>query len=386
MVPDQGVLTSANLDAAILRESEGSRITPFLCCYARPFLLTVLGLTILGIFWFTSRYPALLMKAHQAGQALPSMAYSHAAFPVLPGDAAWKRILFGALNWLDSMKVGMSFGVLFGALLHTILRYYPLRIGQNYALNSFKGALVGAPMGVCVNCGVPMACGLTRGHGRVEVALGYLFSSPTFNPVVIAMTFIFLPWYFGFAKYVLVCFLILVAVPRLIRHLESRRRLTPLTAAPQSGEACAISLDPCGIPFGQTFVEVAKDYAAHLWMLVKPTLSLMLIASVISSALLVLVPWDRLLGNANFLYLMLAAVLSVFMPIPIALDVMFAAQLYRQGVNPGYVILFLSTLGVYSIIPAVYLWRDVSRALAVYLFAFFVVAGIALGVIFAAMA
>ena len=61
------------------------------------------------------------------------MAYSHEAFPTLPTDAVWKRILCGTLNWLDSMRVGMTFGVLFGALLHTILRYYPLRIGQNYA-------------------------------------------------------------------------------------------------------------------------------------------------------------------------------------------------------------------------------------------------------------
>ena len=59
------------------------------------------------------------------------------------------------VNWLDSMKVGMSFGVLLGALLHTFLRYYPLRIGKNLYLNSLKGALVGVPMGVCANCAVP---------------------------------------------------------------------------------------------------------------------------------------------------------------------------------------------------------------------------------------
>ena len=35
-----------------------------------------------------------------------------------------------------------------------------------------KGALVGVPGGVCANCAVPVACGVTRGHGRVEVALG----------------------------------------------------------------------------------------------------------------------------------------------------------------------------------------------------------------------
>ena len=376
-----------NFDAALPYPVGGrSRSFAWLRCHARPVILICLGLTIASVFWFASRYPALLAKAHQTGHVLPSMAYSHEAFPTVPSDPVWKRILYGSLNWLDSMRVGMTFGVLFGALLHTVLRYYPLRVGQNYALNSLKGALVGAPMGVCVNCAVPMACGVTRGHGRVEVALGYLFSSPTFNPVVVAMTFLFLPWYFGFAKYILVCFLILVFVPRLIRYLESRRAMTPFTVDSSMGGACMLADDPCNIRFSQTLVEVAKDYATHVWMLVKPTLVLMLIASVVSSALLVLVPWPALLGNVNFLYMAAAAILSVLMPIPIALDVMFAAQLYRQGVNPGYVMLFLTTLGTYSIIPTVYLWREVSHKLAVYLFAFFVAAGLALGLLFAAVA
>jgi len=372
------------VDATLTRGFVDRRLSSRLRCYARPIILISFGLMITGVFWFASRYPALLAKAHQTGHILPSMAYSHEVLPTVPSDAVWKRVLYGALNWLDSMRVGMTFGVLFGAFLHTVLRYYPLRIGQNYALNSLKGALVGAPMGVCVNCGVPMACGVTRGHGRVEVALGYLFSSPTFNPVVMAMTFLFLPWYFGLAKYILVCFIIAVLVPRLIRHLESRRALTPLTVDAPDSAACTFAGDACAIPFSRTIAEIAKDYAAHIWMLLKPTIALMLIASVVSATLLALVPWDRLLASANPLYLAAAAVLSVFMPVPIALDVMFAGQLYRQGINPGYVMLFLTTLGTFSIIPAVYLWREVSRALAVYLFAFFVVAGIVLGLLFAA--
>jgi uncharacterized membrane protein YraQ (UPF0718 family) len=87
----------------------------------------------------------------------------------------------------------MTFGVFLGALLHTVLRYYPLKIGNNPFLNSLQGALVGFPAGVCANCSVPTACGITRGHGRVEIALGFLFSSPNFNPVVMMMTFTALP-------------------------------------------------------------------------------------------------------------------------------------------------------------------------------------------------
>jgi hypothetical protein len=74
--------------------------------------------------------------------------------------------------------------------------------------------------------------------------------------------------------------------------------------------------------------------------------------------------------------------ISVLMPVPIALDVLFAAQVQQQGVASGYVMLFLSTLGTYSVIPTIYLWREVSKRLAVFLFVFFVVMGWIVGLVF----
>jgi hypothetical protein len=76
------------------------------------------------------------------------------------------------------------------------------------------------------------------------------------------------------------------------------------------------------------------------------------------------------------------SVISVFMPVPIALDVMFAAQLQQQGVAAGYVMLFAMTLGTFSIIPSIYLWREVSKRLAVFLFLFFVTLGWIMGLVF----
>jgi hypothetical protein len=163
------------------------------------------GLALFGLFWFASRYPQLLRNAEHVGQVLPRMAYSSEGVSVAADAPVWLRILAATVNWLDSMKIGMTFGVLLGALLHTVLRYYPLKIGKNFYLNSLKGALVGVPMGVCANCAVPAACGVTRGHGRVEVALGFLFSSPNFNPVVVMMTFMALPLAMSVTKYAFSC-------------------------------------------------------------------------------------------------------------------------------------------------------------------------------------
>ena len=122
-----------------------------------------LGLFIVGVFWIGSRYPALLAKAHGASGPLASMAFSHEAIHSGSHDSLILRILFGSLNWLSSMAIGMTFGIAFGALLHTVLRYHPLHVSQNLTLNTLKGALVGVPMGVCgqLRCSYGM-----RSHAR----------------------------------------------------------------------------------------------------------------------------------------------------------------------------------------------------------------------------
>jgi uncharacterized membrane protein YraQ (UPF0718 family) len=318
----------------------------------------------------------LLTKAGHMGQALPSMAFSHEVLRVAQDDPAWRRVLFGAVNWLDSMKIGMTFGVLFGALLHTCLRYYPLKIGKNLYLNSLKGALVGVPMGVCANCAVPAACGVTRGHGRIEVALGFLFSSPNFNPVVVMMTFTALPWTMSLTKYAILLLVILVVVPGVISWLERAKPLKILTAGDE-GASCAIPLGSteCTETLGRVSKELGLDYARNVWMLLKPTVTIMLLAGVVSAALLTLIPWQALLSETTPARMAFVSLVSVVMPVPIALDVMFAAQLRQQGVAAGYVMLFAMTLGTYSIIPSIYLWREVSKPLAVILFVFFMAAG-----------
>ena len=352
-------------------------------CYYRPIVLAATAVSLISVFLFVSRYPQLLGKVRHIGQALPSMAYSSELVRVAVDAPAWRRIVATALNWLDGMKVGMTFGVLLGALLHTTLRYYPLKIGANLYLNSLKGALVGVPMGVCANCAVPTACGVTRGHGRVEVALGFLFSSPNFNPVVVMMTFLALPLSMSLTKYALLLIVILIVVPGVIAWLERTEPFRAVTVGDE-GEACVISssIDECSEPFRRVFKELATDYARNVWMLLKPTLTIMLLASVVSAAMLILIPWQSLLSQPTPLRLGLVSLLSVIMPVPIALDVMFAAQLQQQGTPAAYVMVFAMTLGTYSIIPSIYIWRDVSKRLSVLLFVFFVALGWILGLLF----
>jgi hypothetical protein len=70
------------------------------------------------------------------------------------------------------------------------------------------------------------------------------------------------------------------------------------------------------------------------------------------------------------------ALITVLLPIPIALDVMTAQQLYAQHVPAPYVMLFLFTLGTYSFLPMSYLWTEVSKKLALVLYGMFVILGL----------
>jgi uncharacterized membrane protein YraQ (UPF0718 family) len=187
------------------------------------------------------------------------------------------------------------------------------------------------------------------------------------------MTFAALPWYFGITKYVIVLLVIALFVPLLISFLEREQSLDIFTV--DDGATCELppmNLDlECDEKFGDVFWELARSYLSNVWMLLKPTFTIMMLASVLAALALTLVPWGNLLTHVTVARAAVVSLFAVFMPVPIALDVMYAAQLQNSGVASGYVMLFLMTLGTYSIIPTIYLWREVSRRLAVILFAFF---------------
>ncbi len=369
---------------ATLTAPDAPSFLPSIRCYWRPIILMAGALLILCVFWFSSRYPSLMSKADHLGQAVPSMTYSSQVMTAAADAPIGRQILVASVNWLAGMKVGMTFGVLFGALLHTTLRYYPLKVGKNLYINSLKGALIGVPMGVCANCAVPAACGVTRGNGRIEVALGFMFSSPTFNPVVIAMTFTAFPLFMSVTKYLIVLGVIVLLVPALITRLERDRPLPVLKVA----EECALPTPTrgttagCEESFFSVLTELLRQFGKNVWMLLKPTVTLMVLASLLSAALIVLVPWDSLLSEVTPLKAAIVSLIAVIMPVPIALDVMFPAQLLQQGVMPGYVMMLTMTLGTFSIIPATYLWRDVSKILSVSLVGFFFVVGWILAMVF----
>jgi uncharacterized membrane protein YraQ (UPF0718 family) len=104
-------------------------------------------------------------------------------------------------------------------------------------LNTLKGIMTGAPAGVCVNCAVPIACGITRGKANIESALSFMFSSPTLNFVVISMIFFGLPAAYGILQYSIIALVLLIFLPAIV-HLYNKSQ----PVQPEVPPACAIPL------------------------------------------------------------------------------------------------------------------------------------------------
>ena len=343
-------------------------------CYIRLFFLLIFAAIILGVFWFGSRYPQLLEKAAHITTSTPlSFIYSSELIPLAEQHSFWSRVFASFINWIWSMRIGMTFGLVMGALLHTLFEFYPPKLTGNIYLNTLKGIVLGAPAGVCVNCAVPVACGITRSKNKIETALGFMFSSPTLNFLVVSMVFASLPWTFGLIHYSLIAVMLLGIVPLLV-WLYKRQQLSTL----EETGACAIDLRDsfCKETLLEGLTAVLKNYGKNLLSLIKFAVPMMLIAAVLSSFAVEVIPFQTIFGHVSFLGLFLTALVTVLLPVPIALEVIVAHHLFINHVPAPYVMLFLFTLGTYSMLPMIYLWKEVSKTLALSLYFIFVVMGI----------
>lgn len=342
-------------------------------CYYRLFVLFVFAAAVLALFWFGSRYPSLFHKAESLGHhEVASYIWTEQLLRLPANPAFIDRVTVSIANWIWSMRIGMSFGLVIGALFHTLFQFYPPKLGGNLYLNTLKGIITGAPAGVCVNCAVPIACGITRGKANIESALSFMFSSPTLNFVVISMIFTGLPAAYGILQYSMIALVLLVFLPAIV-HLHNKAQPTE----PEISTACAIPLRAeCDKSLIDTAKEVGTLYVKNLWHLIKSAVPLMLGAAVISAVVMELLPLQAIFAHVSLPAVAGLALVTVLLPIPIALDVIVAQQLYAHGVPAPYVMLFLSTLGTFSVLPMSYLWTEVSKKLAVGLYAMFVVLGI----------
>jgi hypothetical protein len=140
--------------------------------HARIVLCVALIAVICAVFWLGSRYPSLQSKAGaDPDEALSTPLGFESHFPEPRADEKFKRVLWVALEWGVTNKQGMTFGLLLAAALLTVVPLLPRPRGGKFA-GAVQGMLIGAPLGVCVNCAAQVGHAPLKGGMHVEAGVG----------------------------------------------------------------------------------------------------------------------------------------------------------------------------------------------------------------------
>ncbi len=341
-------------------------------------VLGLLVVLVVAFFWLDSRYPVIDEKAAMAGDTLLEDVLSfEAKLPVRDSDPWWQKIAYSTLNWSYTNKEGMAFGVVLAALILTFLRMAPGRPSNNVFVNTLKGTMLGAPLGVCVNCSTPIGKGMYKGGASMEASLATMLSSPNLNVIVIAMTFSLLPQYMAVSKIVIVLLLLLVILPLLVTYAfhPPPRSVSSPAGADLSGQARRQAET-----WATALIHTGRELWKSFWYIVVRTVPLMLLAGLLGVTVATWVPleefadWDVTLPS-----LVLVALAGTFLPVPIAFDVVLVHALLLAGLQPAFALVLLVTLGSYSIYPFFILWNTMTRRVAVVLFLVVALLGVGAG-------
>ena len=332
-------------------------------------------------FWSGSRYPSLDEKAIMGGSAaLEDPLSFEATIQIQPDDGTVERILYTTLNWIETNLEGMAFGIMIGACLLTLIGMVRVRGHRNGFVNTLLGMAVGTPLGVCVNCSAPVAKGMHDGGARLETTLATMFSSPTLNIVVLSMLFSIFPLYLTVIKLVLTLTFILVFVPLLSRWVFRDERLETY-----DDTVCAVQ-PTIPVPVDESLlsavVGASTQLVRNLLYVVIRTVPLMLLAGTLGAVVAHLVPLTVLVDyEPGIISVAIVALVGIFLPVPVAFDLIVVAVLISAGAPMIYSMTLLFTLGIFSVFPFFIVWKTISRKVALTLTAVLLVMGVAGGVV-----
>ncbi|MCK0127766.1 FG-GAP-like repeat-containing protein [Erythrobacter sp. F6033] len=353
---------------------------------------------LVAIFWTGSRYPALNEKALMGGDTPMSGLAFDIVLDIFPNSPVWWEFTANVANWIVTNWKGMTFGVLFGAALLTLLSVVKRRSFKNGFANAALGAAIGAPLGVCVNCAAPIALGLHVGRMRLETTLAALIASPTLNVIVVGMSFALLPMHVAATKLLLSLTMILLIVPLLCRYWlkdetaasgDNIANLAKVSEARGLSGWIAKALTPQQLDAGaQSVTEAllwyARAFGRNLFFIGIITVPMMFLAALLAAAIATGLDTGALassLPTSGVVMILLAmivlAIFATFAPAPIALDVILTAVLLGIGLSTEYATVLVIALGTFSIYAFLVLWRAVSMKTAATIF----VATIALAVV-----
>jgi len=331
----------------------------------------VLMTLIATIFWVDSRYPAL-MKRYHAGthvKAVGALTFD-SIYPVDRSMPLTERVWRTTVNWLNANRVGMTFSFLFGPAALTFLSTLQHRRTKSRYLNTLLGTIAGVPLGVCSNCVAPIARGLYASGMSSESVLATMFASPALNVVILAMTLVLFPLPIALLKLATVLFLIFVFAPLIAGAPSTSDQRVP----------CIIDI-AASETWAQALTSTLLSYAKSFWYVFRVAFPLMILASALGALVVELVPQQALATQATVAGIMVVAIVSAFLPVPMAFDVAIAYIAMARGVPLPYVAAILCTLGIVSVYSLSVVGKTISWRVAGAAYATVVALGTVAGVI-----
>jgi len=346
-------------------------------------LFTSLLLLMLAVgFWSGSRVPALNEKATMGTEIDFNNLGFNTVFDVQADDPVVKRIAYTTVNWVDTNKKGMAFGLMFAAAIMTLFSLMRRKSFSNGFANSALGLVIGTPLGVCVNCAAPIAAGMAAAGSKIETTLATMISSPTMNVIVLTILLSLFPFYLVAIKLGLTLVFILILIPLMTKYLLKKE------SSHLNMDHCGITAqESCPIPVVDNSSDETKsnsllaikwmilNYLKNLWFVARTTVPLMFLAGFLGSLMITILPWEsiaNIIPESSLLMTLLSmavvALIGLFLPVPIAFDVIICAVLLATGMPVKYVMVLLFTLGIFSVYSFFIVSQSVSKRAASIMF------------------
>jgi uncharacterized membrane protein YraQ (UPF0718 family) len=137
---------------------------------------------------------------------------------------------------------------------------------------------------------------------------------------------------------------------------------------------------------GESFLQAARATVVlilrNLLYVVIRTVPLMLLAGLLGAVVVHLLPLNTMLDfEPGVFSLFLVALVGIFLPVPIAFDIVLVAVLVSAGAPMIYSMTFLFTLGIFSVYPFFIVWNTISPRVALVLTAVLMCLGMVGGII-----
>ncbi len=367
----------------------------------KRFLLTILlAFLVAGYFWTQSRYPQLDQKAMMGAETHIEAIGFDVLVEMPEQPTIWQKIYANSANWMWTNRKGMTFGVIFGAIMMNLLSFLNGFQFRSRFANSALGIVMGAPLGLCVNCSTPVAHGLHESGAKTETMLAAMMSSPTLNVIVLTMLFAMFPPWLAFMKIGMTLVFILGGIPLLTKYFKpetlsaqrAKDEILETTLKNQIDVPVCHDLQDCEEPnadenLAQAAFWVVKNFFLNFWYLVKITVPLMILAGILGAIIVSIVPLGEIISYlpdgriTSWASMAILAIFCLFLPAPMTFDVIATAVLYNAGMPVKYVAVVLFTLGIFSVYPFMTIWNRISRQIAFGIFGTLIVLGVAVGAI-----